>query len=289
MPSMTLTCCLCNLPMQKSKTSKPQGEAAHNKCRTAEGVFLKHGANAYKRGCRCDECKAAIAAKMREYVAGRTARDGYSPTVAIKRRKRGVDPAASWDCFICKKPLEKASRGGLRPMHKACRSSAPEWLRKGLSNPKVTGFQKRIEKAAAGTNGGSRVFVAGGCAWCGEYFVAAAGVYCTDKCKASAKFKRRSSGKSFTVSPRVRHSIYARDRWTCQICSHPVDMDAKHPSHWAPTLDHIEPQSAALIPDHSPSNLRLAHSWCNSARGDGSNMAKDVLIARATAMHLEAA
>jgi hypothetical protein len=60
-------------------------------------------------------------------------------------------------------------------------------------------------------------------------------------------------------------------------------------SDYAASLDHIIPQSMQLIPDHSPSNLRLVHRWCNSARGDGTNMAKDELIARATAMHLEAA
>jgi hypothetical protein len=46
---------------------------------------------------------------------------------------------------------------------------------------------------------------------------------------------------------------------------------------WAPSLDHIEPQSWALIPDHSPANLRLAHRWCNSVRGDLSHYTDDDL------------
>lgn len=196
------------------------------------------------------------------------------------------------ECAICLEPVRRSFRETKVAIHKACREANPGRayrLMNGTLSVKRKAVEARLAKAAAGTSGGNRVFTAGGCAWCGEYFVAAAGVYCSDSCKTSAKFKRRSSGKSFSVSPRVRQSIYARDKWTCQLCSHPVDKSTKHPSPWAPTLDHIEPQSAALIPDHSPSNLRLAHSWCNSARGDGSNMAKEVLIARATAMHLEAA
>lgn len=31
-------------------------------------------------------------------------------------------------------------------------------------------------------------------------------------------------------------------------------------------------------PDHSPANLRLAHRWCNSVRGDESIHAADILL-----------
>jgi len=279
----TLTCYLCNEPMWAGTTSKPQGEAAHNKCRREN----LHGESAYRRGCRCDECREAINAKMRAYAAKRKQRDGYSPSGAAKRKKRGVDPAATWDCCICKKPLKNAARSD-RPMHKECRSSAPEWLRKGLPNPKIAAFRKKIERAAKGTSGGKRVFIVGGCSWCGEYVIAL-GKYCSDKCKTLATFKKRSSGKTFKISPKKRNEIYERDGWTCQLCFHPVDQGEHYLSDYAASLDHIIPQSMQLIPDHSPSNLRLVHRWCNSARGDGTNMSKDVLIARATAMHLEAA
>lgn len=176
-------------------------------------------------------------------------------------------------------------------MHKECRSSASEWLRKGLPNPKIVAFQKKIKRAAKGTTGGNRMFVAGGCGWCGEYFVAAGAKarFCSSKCKTQESFLRRSAGGTFKISAKRRKEIYERDGWTCQICSHPVDASLGHTDNWSATLDHVIPQALQLVPDHSPANLRLAHRWCNSARGDGSNMAKDALIARATAMHLEAA
>lgn len=65
-----------------------------------------------------------------------------------------------------------------------------------------------------------------------------------------------------------RHGIYERDAWTCTICHHPIDRDAEPSDPWAPSLDHIEPKSSAVVPDHSPSNLRTAHMWCNAVRGD---------------------
>jgi hypothetical protein len=240
-----------------------------NKVFTPKNILRSY---CYEVGCKREHKRLV----MRAYNAMVKERDGISPTQKIRPRK-----SIGQTCTICGEELERVGASD-RPMHKKCRTRrTPGMLHKR--------FQEKADRAAAGTTGGSRVFVAGGCAWCGEYFVAAAGVYCDDKCKRSAKFKRRSSGMSFTVSPLERRKIYDRDNWTCQICHHPVDPSVKYPSQWAPSLDHIEPQSATLIPDHSPSNLRLAHLWCNSARGDGSNMAKEVLIARVTAMHLEAA
>jgi hypothetical protein len=107
------------------------------------------------------------------------------------------------------------------------------------------------------------------------------GRYCSEACSVSARFKRRSSGlTSFTVSPKVRASIYERDGWICQICFFPVDRAAHYRSNWAPSLDHIVPQSLMLVPDHSPGNLRLSHLLCNSLRGDGYQMTHEELLAR---------
>ena len=36
---------------------------------------------------------------------------------------------------------------------------------------------------------------------------------------------------------------------------------------WSPTLDHVIPRSKGGSDDRS--NLRTAHLWCNSLRGDG--------------------
>lgn len=273
MPSMTLTCAICNLPMQKTRTSKAQGEAAHNKCRASVGGLRAHGRSGYRGGCRCDVCRKGQVEALREYEKRRKSEDGIGATAQWKRARRGIDPLATVDCFICSQPLEYVRTSAVRyPLHKTCRQTAPEWIRRGLDNPRRSSFQAKIVKAAAGTTGGKRVFVSGGCAWCAEVFTAAAGVYCSVKCKTSASFKRRSGGKSFSVSPRVRAAIYERDSWTCQLCAYPVDGTLSHRDNWSGSLDHIIPQSHMLIPDHSPSNLRLVHKMCNSMRGDGSNM-----------------
>lgn len=116
-----------------------------------------------------------------------------------------------------------------------------------------------------------RLFVAGPCAWCGGAYTGLAwswesrSLYCSERCANGCKVARR--GK-FSPSPKQRLRIYERDNWTCQLCDEPVDRDAHYLDDWAPTLDHIIPQSHVLVPDHSDSNLRLAHRWCNAVRGD---------------------
>lgn len=113
------------------------------------------------------------------------------------------------------------------------------------------------------------VLVAGPCAWCGTNFVGVGGstLYCSKRCQRQRSKSAR--GKEFQISPIVRRAIYERDAWTCQLCNGTVDRNADPLSDWFPSLDHIEPQSHALIPDHSPANLRTAHRWCNAVRGDG--------------------
>jgi 5-methylcytosine-specific restriction endonuclease McrA len=98
--------------------------------------------------------------------------------------------------------------------------------------------------------------------------------FCSDRCGKNAS--RARTGR-FTIPPQVRSAIYERDAWTCQLCRSPVDPDLPPSDVWAATLDHIECQSWALVPDHSPENLRLAHRWCNSVRGDESHYTAAVL------------
>lgn len=74
--------------------------------------------------------------------------------------------------------------------------------------------------------------------------------------------------KHHWIAPADRIAIYERDDWTCQLCGKPVDLTVHHLHRDAPSLDHIEPQSHALIPNHAPSNLRTAHRGCNAARGN---------------------
>lgn len=284
MPSMTLTCAICDKPMQKSRTSAPQGEAAHNACKSKA-----HGLSGYRQGCRCETCRDAQNKACSEYSKKRTAEDGVHLSAQWRRAKRGVDPLAVVNCTLCGKALRYVRTDQVaRPMHKACKDAAPQWRREGRPNPKIEAFRQRASKAAKGTTGGKRVFTAGNCGWCGEYFVKAQAKWCSVKCKDSARFAAKSQ-VAFKVSPKVRRSIYERDGWICQLCLLPVDETLHYLDNWAASLDHIIPQSHQLIPDHSPNALRLAHRWCNSARGDGANMVESELVTRAHAGLLLAA
>lgn len=116
----------------------------------------------------------------------------------------------------------------------------------------------------------NRVWHQGCCSWCGsQYTDIYPSDYCSQRCKANASWHRKSKRRGeFTISRANRLAIYERDGWTCQLCGITVDATLKMPSHYAATLDHIIPQSHQLVPDHSASNLRLAHMICNAIRGD---------------------
>lgn len=271
-----LSCFVCEKPMTKSRTSKPQGEAAHNACRVGHGTVGE-----YAKGCRCRPCKDAQNASIREYNAKVRARDGASATAQLARSKRGVDPTLRVLCFICDLPLALVRSEPARyPMHKKCRESAPAWVQDQRDNPRRALFKGLVDKAAAGTSGGKRVWTSGSCAWCGEHFTKAQAKWCSAKCKDSSRFALKSVS-AFKISPRARLSVYERDGWVCQLCGMPVDGSLHYLDSWAASLDHIIPQSHQIIPDHSPIALRLAHRWCNSARGDGSNMDEAELVERA--------
>lgn len=111
--------------------------------------------------------------------------------------------------------------------------------------------------------------VSGPCPYCGHNYTALSGTaYCSDRCKNNAKQKRKYDMRGeFKVTDLMRHEIYKRDAFTCQLCYLPVDIELNYVHAMSATLDHIIPQSWMLIPDHSPANLRLAHRACNSARG----------------------
>lgn len=70
----------------------------------------------------------------------------------------------------------------------------------------------------------------------------------------------------YDISVERRYAIYARDGWVCQLCQEPIDKAVGVYDDWSPSLDHIVPRS--LGGTHEDSNLRLAHRWCNSVRGD---------------------
>lgn len=123
--------------------------------------------------------------------------------------------------------------------------------------------ERRAAKAARGTSGGNLVWIQGRCLVCEEHFPPSPGLasrYCSPDCRAVSR--RRSSWIGYAA----RLAVYERDEWVCQICKEPVDRAAHHMDDWAPTLDHITPRSRGGSDEGE--NLRLAHRWCNSVRGD---------------------
>lgn len=208
---------------------------------------------------------------MRGYAARYKDEHGALPSTRYRREAKGR-PAEQEPCFVCGEGVRFADGNpSRRPIHKRCRSEVPTWLWRGEPGPRQNKARRLLERAAAGSSGGKRVFVQGACSWCGEQFLGPNAVYCSDLCKDAAKLSRRNPLK-FNPSPIDRRSVYERDGWTCQLCYRPVEPGAKHPDPWSASLDHIVPQSKMVVPDHSSSNLRLSHLICNSLRRDEVDM-----------------
>lgn len=77
---------------------------------------------------------------------------------------------------------------------------------------------------------------------------------------------RARNKRAVWVPANTRRAIYERDNWTCGICSESVESGLPNSSAWQATLDHIIPRSLGGSDD--PSNLRLAHRWCNTVRSN---------------------
>ena len=262
------------------KSMKSNRPAALARCRGCGPACGTPGR--YKRGCRCEVCRAGMAERMRAYVASRIERDGASPTAAARREARGVDPAMRPACYVCGEEMSIVrDPGNPRPMHSKCRWLIPEWRRKpGGVSPGRRRFLARAERASKGSPASGRVFVQGPCGWCEEPFCSPSGRYCSKSCSRHAAEARKSPMR-FKPTPRLRREVYERDGWVCGLCDLPIDPNLRWPDKWSASLDHVVPQSHMLIPDHSASNLRAVHLQCNSMRGDGSNMSEDELRRRA--------
>lgn len=159
--------------------------------------------------------------------------------------------------------LTKAERDALVASRRQCDA------RRKRADARRHRAMRRAERAKAGTRG-SGVMCAGRCIRCGEPFVRRCTTptgHCSKRCyqrdrHAARRALRRSPGAS-TVS---RWQIFERDGWACHICGGPVARDATVPDPAAPTLDHVVP--IARGGDHSEGNLKTAHFYCNSVKGD---------------------
>lgn len=136
--------------------------------------------------------------------------------------------------------------------------------------------RRRLARAARGSSGRTP-WVTGRCSECGAGFATSLPLART--CSATCAQVRRRKRHGKYVDDDTRLAIYERDGWTCQLCFEPVDPTLHYLDDWAASLDHIVCRSWSEEPDHSPENLRLAHRWCNSVRGDESHYGTAMLAA----------
>ena len=111
------------------------------------------------------------------------------------------------------------------------------------------------------------------CLMCGGFFIGT-GKYCSDECRTQAlnhyyslkKEKRRRS--SFTKDSRAISvkSVYERDNGVCWLCGGLCDINADPNSNEYPSVDHVLPISLGGMDEWG--NVRLAHRYCNSLRGN---------------------
>ena len=119
-------------------------------------------------------------------------------------------------------------------------------------------------------------WTAGPCTVCGTLFLSPhfSDRTCSPECRklhqsrldAARRARRRAcSLDSARVEVFSHEAIYARDGFTCQLCSEPVDMTTADPD-MKPTLDHRVPLSKGGL--HVSANVQLAHSICNQYKRD---------------------
>lgn len=220
---------------------------------------MKHGTTAYRRGCRCDECREAVSA--------------YQARIASEGRGWAARPRKNRTCNWCGVPV-RSNAGRARDGLTLCSKHRTQKYRLDeRAAARRAKARSKIDKATAGVPANRRwSFVQGVCGFCEEPFTrrGAASSFCSKACnkKNRRRQDRQLRGKRW-ISDADRFSVYERDGWVCQLCFEPVDRTAYYLDDWAPSLDHIEPRALSLIPNDSPSALRTAHRWCNSVRGDG--------------------
>lgn len=145
-------------------------------------------------------------------------------------------------CVVCSAPFERARRAGGKP-----RSTCSVACRRSLWNKPVT------------------------CADCGTAIVAPS-ERC-DHCREARRReayrrnnrRRRAALRGAASEPYTLDEIAERDRFRCQLCRRPVDMEIPAPDPASPSIDHVIPLVAGG--DDVRANVQLAHFGCNSAKG----------------------
>lgn len=242
-------------------------------CRQARPGYFKRAktfrecgtAAKYFAGCRCDGCRIAANAYNRAQAAKRRAAGKGRRTVAAVC-------AACGKGFQARADLVKIGKGKFcsHDCHNASQTTGvtlpPEVRERHRREGRMGSVRWRAlrrAKNAMNLSGGKLVYVQGACIVCGTEYVSPGSQsrYCSRTCR-----DKNRSNRSYGLSWLDRMALFARDGWKCQICSEPVDYTADPLSDWYPSLDHVIPRSRGGSDEVS--NLRTAHRWCNSVRGD---------------------
>lgn len=272
-----LPCADCGSLLWRSRTSLPEGQARCLPCRRSSRT---HGTNGrYDTGCRCAKCREAKRVAVAKWNASYMAEHGISYSTA--RRRAGRDrtyarrkkPRKPCDWCGAVHALNESGTTldveGLAHAQWMRHHGAPSASREVVLIPTNAPTRSTVAPVNCAPKRGG-VFYCGPCDWCGDTFVGWStnkpARLCSKRCERN---DREAARGRFRVKPDRRRRLYERDDWTCQICLKPTSREWAQGDPWAPTLDHIEPQATALVPDHSDANLRTAHAICNAYRGDG--------------------
>lgn len=119
------------------------------------------------------------------------------------------------------------------------------------------------------------------CSVCGSKFYKPYGnavpyKFCSNACREIAKKDARKLARRLRENKikkdSIRHGyinpdyVYERDHWICGICGKKIVKAKTSPHPLSPSIDHIIPLSKGG--SHTKENVRAAHHYCNSKRGN---------------------
>lgn len=115
------------------------------------------------------------------------------------------------------------------------------------------------------------------CEHCGGFYFGR-GKFCSEECRRvslnhyySMKNDRRRKKARTEESKSISiQALFTRDNGICWICGGKCDMNADTNSNEYPSIDHVVPVSCGGKDEWD--NVRLAHRWCNSKRGNREKM-----------------
>jgi 5-methylcytosine-specific restriction endonuclease McrA len=183
----------------------------------------------FRKGCRCDECKAASSEYHRKW------REANIDTVRARQRKNARKYAEANSDTVRARQRKWRAANYAANRDKVLESNR-QWVKE---NPEKALAKDRRWREANRDKWRKR------------------------RCKGEQA--RRARKKGAFVEPVDHTVIYERDGWTCHICGEPVDRQLAYPDPMSVSLDHVIP--LAKGGEHSYVNCATSHLRCNSRKG----------------------